>query len=97
MYRVLVADKLAPQGMEILDAAPQIEAEVRTGLSPEELVAEIPQYHGLIVRSGSTVTEEVVAAASKPASDRSRRHWCRQYRCSGGHQEGHRRDEYPGW
>ena len=64
MVRVLVADKLAAQGMQILRTAPDLEVDEATGLKPSELAAKIPPYHGLIVRSGSTVTAEVVAAAT---------------------------------
>ncbi len=63
MYRVLVADKLAPAGMEILRAAPELQVEEAIGLKPAELAAKIGPYHGLIVRSGCTVTAEVIAAA----------------------------------
>lgn len=63
MYRVLVADKLAAAGLEILRAVPELEVEQAVGLKPAELAAKIPPYHGLIIRSGSTVTAEVVAAA----------------------------------
>jgi D-3-phosphoglycerate dehydrogenase len=64
MHRVLIADKLAPQGMEILHAASGLVVEEAVGLSPAELAAKIPSYHGLIVRSGSRVTAEVIAAAA---------------------------------
>ena len=64
MYRVLVSDKLSAAGMDILRAAPDIEVDEVASLKPPELAAKIPPYHGLIVRSGSTVTPEVVAAAT---------------------------------
>jgi D-3-phosphoglycerate dehydrogenase len=64
MYRVLVADKLSAQGMEILRAAPDLQVDEAAGLTPAELASKIPPYHGLIVRSGSRVTAEVIAAAA---------------------------------
>ena len=64
MYRVLIADKLAPAGMDILRAAPDVQVDEAVGLKPAELAAKIPPYHGLVVRSGSTVTAEVVQAAA---------------------------------
>jgi D-3-phosphoglycerate dehydrogenase len=64
MQRVLVADKLAPQGMQILRAAAGLQVDEAVGLKPPELAAKIAPYHGLIVRSGSTVTAEVIAAAA---------------------------------
>jgi len=64
MYRVLVADKLAPQGMEILRNASELQVDEAVGLKPPELAAKIGPYQGLVVRSGSRVTAEVVAAAT---------------------------------
>lgn len=63
MHRVLVSDKLSPQGLQILQAAAGIAVDSITGLTPEQLAEKIPAYHGLIVRSASTVTAEVIAAA----------------------------------
>ena len=37
MPRVIVLDTLAPEGLEMLDAAPGIEYEVRTGLKGDAL------------------------------------------------------------
>ena len=64
MHRVLVADKLSAAGLDILRAAADIEVDEAIGLKPAELAAKIPPYHGLIVRSGCTVTAEVIAAAA---------------------------------
>src|SRR6185295_15654782 len=64
MQRVLVADKLAPAGMEILRGTSELEVDEAFGLKPPELAAKIAPYHGLVVRSGSTVTAEVIAAAT---------------------------------
>ena len=64
MNRVLIADKLSAQGMQILQAEPDIQVDEAVGLSPAELAAKISPYHGVIVRSGSRVTAEVIAAAA---------------------------------
>ncbi len=37
MYRVIVLDSVAQEGLDLLDAAEGIEYEVRTGLKGEEL------------------------------------------------------------
>jgi len=58
--RVLVSDRIAEDGIEILREGAEVD--VRTGLSPEELVAAIPDYHGLVVRSDTRVTADVLAA-----------------------------------
>ncbi len=45
-------------------AARDIEVDEITGLKPAELAAKIGSYHGLIVRSASTVTADVLAEAT---------------------------------
>jgi D-3-phosphoglycerate dehydrogenase len=64
MPRVLVSDQLAPAGMDVLLSATDLQVDEAVGLKPGELAAKIAPYHGLIVRSGSRVTAEVIAAAS---------------------------------
>src|SRR5262249_4749116 len=61
---VLVSDKLSPAGMDILRGAPDFQIDTADGLNPSELTARIAPYHGLIVRSGSRVTAEVMGAAA---------------------------------
>ena len=61
---VLVADKMDPDGVEILEQA-GLEARVQTGLSPEELVQAAQDVDGILVRSASKVTQEVIEAAPK--------------------------------
>ncbi len=39
-----------------------LEADVRTGLSSDALIAAIGPYHGVIVRSATKITKEVIAA-----------------------------------
>lgn len=63
--KVLVSDKLAPEGLAILKKEKNIQTDVRTGLSSEELKKIIRDYDGLIVRSGTKVTEGLIAAAKK--------------------------------
>ena len=58
--KVLVADDLSPQGIEILEKAEGIEVEVRKGLSPEELREALKGCDALIVRSSTKVTAEVL-------------------------------------
>jgi len=60
--RILVADKLASEALDYLRSVPEIEVEVAVGLSPEELCQRIPEFGGLIVRSATQVTREVIEA-----------------------------------
>ncbi len=62
-YRVLVCDKLAAPGVAVLDAADGVEYDQVASLNPDELVQRIGAYHGLLVRSGTRATAEVIAAA----------------------------------
>ena len=61
MEKILVADPIAQDGVDILMRSAHVD--VRTGLSPRELIEAIPEYAALIVRSETRVTPEVFAAA----------------------------------
>ena len=64
VQKVLISDALAEAGVQLLrDAGLQVD--VRTGLSPEQLLAAIPNYDALIIRSGTQVTPEVIRAAKR--------------------------------
>lgn len=62
--RILVPEKLSPDGLALLHGA-AFEVDLRSGLSPEDLISLIPSYHALIVRSETKVTAPVLAAATK--------------------------------
>ncbi len=59
--KVLVTEKLADSGVELLQK--EFETDVLLGLSPEELKEKIGEYDGLIIRSATRVTEDVISAA----------------------------------
>ena len=63
--KVLISDKLAPEGLEILKKEKKIQVDVKTGLAPEEIKKIIRDYDGLIVRSGTKVTRDIIEAARK--------------------------------
>ena len=62
--RVLIADELSAQAVAVFKER-GVEAHVRTKLSKDELLAAIPEYDGIAVRSDTKVTEKVIAAAVK--------------------------------
>ncbi|MGD1076197.1 MAG: phosphoglycerate dehydrogenase, partial [Thermodesulfovibrionales bacterium] len=61
--KVLVSDSLSPRGIEILKTA-GLDVDVQTGMSPDELKACIGGYHGLIIRSATKVTSEILEKAT---------------------------------
>ncbi len=63
MKKVLISDTLSTQGIEILKNTPGLEVDIMTNLTPDELKGVIKEYDGLIIRSATKVTKEIVAAA----------------------------------
>jgi len=61
---VLVADKLDPDGVALLDAA-GCKTVVRPGMSPAELIEAAREADGILVRSAAKITPEVLDAARK--------------------------------
>ncbi|HZR83758.1 MAG TPA: phosphoglycerate dehydrogenase [Candidatus Binatia bacterium] len=64
-YRVLVSEALAPEGLAILRASSEISVDERGVLKRDEIVPMIGEYDALIVRSGTKVTADVIAAGSR--------------------------------
>ncbi len=64
-HRVLISEALAPEARQILAAVAGIEVDERGVLKVDELVPIIGDYDALIVRSGTKVTAEVIAAATR--------------------------------
>ena len=63
--KVLVSDKLSDGGLAILKQAPGIEVTYKTGLNEDQLCEIIGDYDALVIRSNTTVTAKVIAAAHK--------------------------------
>lgn len=61
--RILVPEKVSPDGLALL--TPHFDVDVRTGVTADELLSIIPGYHGLIVRSETKVTADVLRAGAK--------------------------------
>src|SRR6059036_4241130 len=62
--KILVSESLSKQGVEILEKA-GFTVHIKTKLSKEELIREIGQYDGVIVRSATKVTADLIAAAER--------------------------------
>lgn len=61
--KVLVSDNISPKGVEILKKA-GLDVDIKTGMKPEELKACIGEYSGLVIRSATKVTAEIIDAAA---------------------------------
>jgi D-3-phosphoglycerate dehydrogenase len=60
--KVLISDNISSKCTEILESA-ALEVDVKVGLKPGELKTCIGDYHGLIIRSATKVTSDIVDAA----------------------------------
>jgi D-3-phosphoglycerate dehydrogenase len=63
MPKVLISDKLAQEGIELLKAEPDFQVDVKVGLKPQELRSIIGDYQAIVVRSQTKVTKEVIEKA----------------------------------
>ncbi|MHC4146643.1 MAG: phosphoglycerate dehydrogenase [Planctomycetota bacterium] len=65
MIKVLITDKLAQEGIDLLNSMDGVEAVVKTGIDKDELARIIGEHDGLIIRSGTKVTPEILANSGK--------------------------------
>ena len=65
MIKILIADKLSNVGVEWLRQQDDVEVGVQPGLPPEELAKIVPEYDGMIIRSGVKVNEVVLAGPGR--------------------------------
>ncbi len=63
MSKVLVSDPIDQAGIDILSQVATVD--IKTTLSPEELVQIIPEYDALMIRSGSRITKEIIEAGTQ--------------------------------
>ena len=62
--KVLVADPIAQRGIDELSSGGLLDVTVKLGLKPDELLAIIGEFHGLVVRSETKATAKVIEAAT---------------------------------
>ena len=65
MYKILVADSIASEGLDVFKEYKDIQVDVKTGLPQEELLKIIHEYDGLVVRSATKFKGELVEKADK--------------------------------
>ncbi len=63
--RVLVCDNLDAVGVDVFRAAEGVEVDVNNDLTPAALIDVIGDYEGLVVRSKTKVTAEVIEAGTR--------------------------------
>ena len=62
MPKVLISDSMSNVAQKIFEKN-NISVDVKTGLSEEEIVKVIPEYDGMVVRSATKVTKNIILAA----------------------------------
>ena len=62
--KVLISDKLSSSAVEVFKNR-KLDVDIKTDLSPKELVEIIGEYDGLAIRSNTKVTGKVLSAATK--------------------------------
>ncbi|MBI2981235.1 MAG: phosphoglycerate dehydrogenase, partial [Deltaproteobacteria bacterium] len=71
MAKILVSDKLTERGLQILQKAVSLQVDYKPGIPAEELKKIISNYQGLVVRSGTKVTGDLIAASNLQAIGRA--------------------------
>ena len=64
MKKILIADALDKESMELLKAVPGFDVVVKTGLDEAGLIQTIPGFNAVVVRSASKITRPVIEASS---------------------------------
>ena len=64
MHKVLISDSMSKVAQKIFEKN-KISVDVKTGLSEEEIIKIIPEYDGMVVRSATKVTKNIILAGKK--------------------------------
>ncbi|WP_437204911.1 phosphoglycerate dehydrogenase [Planctomicrobium sp. SH664] len=65
MFRVLVTDSLSQQGLDLLRSHADIEVVEAPGLSPADLKKALQEADGIVIRSGTKLTAEVLEGQTR--------------------------------
>jgi D-3-phosphoglycerate dehydrogenase len=87
IMRILVADKLADEGLDYLKST-GIDFDAKVGLKEDELASAVGGYDALIVRSGAKVTAKVLENPGNLKAIAARRRRRRQHRSRRRHVKG---------
>ena len=58
--KILISDKMSDKVEDVLKSK-QIDYDIKTGMSPEELKSVIDQYDGILIRSATKLTSDILA------------------------------------
>jgi len=64
MFKVLISDVMSNVAQKIFEKQ-KISVDVKTGLSEEEIIKIIPEYDGMVVRSATKVTKNMILSGKK--------------------------------
>jgi len=65
MPKILISDKYAQEGIDMLTSHEGFEVDIKTGRTPEELKGCISEYDALLVRSATKPDKDIIDAAKK--------------------------------
>lgn len=64
ILKILITDGLAKEGLELLATESEIEVDEKKGIQLEDLLKTIKNYDGIVVRSATKVTKELIEASN---------------------------------
>jgi len=65
MIKILVSDAISEVGLKSLLEAEDVQVDIKTDLTPDQLKDQIGDYQGLLVRSQTKVTKDIIESAKK--------------------------------
>lgn len=65
MKKILISDIISEKGLKLLLENQDLQVDIKPDLTPDELLNIIGNYHGLLVRSQTKVTKELIEAGKK--------------------------------
>ena len=65
MSKILISDPIANEGVDLLRSTSGVDVDVKTGMKPTDLLEVVGAYDGLLVRSETKVTADVIKHGKK--------------------------------
>jgi D-3-phosphoglycerate dehydrogenase len=64
-FRIIVPEALGQEGIRLLNEAPDVTADIRVGISRDDLLGVIGEYDAIITRSGTAMDKALIDAAKE--------------------------------